>query len=64
MPFYDYRCPACSFVKECRHGVNEYPEIICDLCLDKDEVVMQRVINTPPSHFKGNGFYETDYKGK
>jgi len=48
---------------EVRHKVEEKPEIICDLCLEED-VVMERVINASPVHFKGSGFYETDYKDR
>jgi putative FmdB family regulatory protein len=59
MPNYDYKCPKCSCVKEIFHRINDIPNIVC-ACGDK----MYKAISNSPVHFKGSGFYETDYKGK
>jgi len=61
MPTYDYKCPKCGIVKERFHGMNEHPTVICESC----PAVMNRMIGKGSGvHFKGTGFYETDYKRK
>lgn len=59
MPFYDYRCPSCGCVREIKVSINENPSLYhCGYLL------MEKLISKPSIHFKGSGFYETDYKGK
>jgi len=60
MPMYDYKCPSCGVIREVKVGINERPSLYhCG------GVLMIKQISIPPSvHFKGSGFYETDYKGK
>ena len=61
MPTYDYKCPSCVDSFEKFHGINETPEIKCPEC----ETVCIKQIGTGVSiHFKGSGFYTTDYKDK
>jgi len=62
MPTYTYRCPECKFTIDATHKVNDVHTITCSQC-------MQSNMNKIPSlgtnvHFKGSGFYETDYKKK
>lgn len=59
MPIYEYQCP--------KHGIFEEISNIdmtnkkCPVC----KVRCYKVVSLPsPAHFKGTGFYETDYKKK
>lgn len=61
-PIYEYECDRCSnvteqFVKSLQSDV-EYKCDKCGLGINK------RIISASISHFKGSGFYETDYKVK
>lgn len=61
MPKYDYKCNDCNFIMEVNHKMTETPEICCLTCSQP----MRKMINVGIGlHFKGSGFYETDYKGK
>jgi len=61
MPTYDYQCTKCDNKIEEFHGMNEYPIIKCHKC----NSIMKRMIGKGAGvHFKGTGFYETDYKRK
>ena len=61
MPTYDYQCIKCEHQEEHFHGMNDYPPILCTKCNHK----MIRMIGKGCGvHFKGSGFYETDYKRK
>ena len=60
MPNYDYRCPNCSFTMNVFHKINEKPTISCLACNSNQD--MAKVISQPAFHFKGSGFYQTDYK--
>jgi len=68
MPIYTFKCPSCSKVKDITQGMNEPPPI-CKDCTNASCGVhlpeMKRVWkpNSKPQ-FKGDGFYETDYKEK
>ena len=58
MPFYTFKCPSCDKEKEVLQGMNDKAPIC-------DGVKMKRVFkSTGKPQFKGNGFYETDYKKK
>ncbi len=60
MPMYDYKCPTCGVIREIRASVNEKPALLH--CGYKQ---MEKQVSKPGAvHFKGSGFYETDYKGK
>jgi len=62
MPTYDYKCPKCSKIKEVKCGATIQSVLFqCDNCYE----IMERQVSKPAGvHFKGSGFYETDYKGK
>ncbi len=60
MPTYDYKCPKCGVIREIKASINENPSLLhCGYKL------MEKKISKPSGiHFKGSGFYETDYKNK
>ena len=61
MPTYDYKCYTCDTKSESFHKMNETCHILCEKCLCE----MKKCIGSGIGlHFKGSGFYETDYKGK
>ncbi len=61
MPTYDYKCPNCQAISLQFHKMHETFNISCEKCL----VEMKKCISAGTGvHFKGSGFYETDYKGK
>jgi len=56
MPIYEYRCPE-------GHSVERKESVAwakCPTCGKR----AKRVYSAPAIHFKGSGFYNTDYKGK
>jgi putative FmdB family regulatory protein len=59
MPTYAYRCPACGHEFEKFHKMSARTRPKCPVCGG----VAQRVITGGAGlHFKGSGFYVTDYK--
>lgn len=61
MPTYDYKCPKCGWNKTFLLGINYEPEIKCPEC---ETILVRGFGGGSGIHFKGSGFYETDYKGK
>ena len=61
MPTYDYKCPKCNSAKQIQHKMNDMPCVVCDKCFVNMNKGFGGGIGL---HFKGTGFYETDYKGK
>lgn len=61
MPTYDYKCPKCHRTKELFHKMNETYLVGCPKC---NVCMLKRISAGIGLHFKGSGFYETDYKGK
>ena len=57
MPIYEYKCPE-GHVFELFHGISEAPPEVCPVC-GKGPVT--RVLHPVAVHFKGSGFYSTDY---
>ena len=58
MPFYTFKCPTCKKEKEVLQSMNDKAPIC-------DGVKMKRIFgDTGKPQFKGDGFYETDYKKK
>ena len=57
MPIYEYKCPN-GHVFERFHGMNDPSPETCDVCA---EGPVQRVLYPVAVHFKGSGFYSTDY---
>lgn len=63
MPTYSYRCAQCDHTFEAFHSMNAEPLKECPQtgC----EGTVEKLIGTGGGVlFKGNGFYETDYKKK
>src|SRR5215210_6448805 len=59
MPIYEYRCErGHSF--EVMQSISEDPLTTCSTC----EAPLQRVFHPVAVHFKGSGFYATDYGRK
>lgn len=61
MPFYEYECRECVNSFEVQQSINSEPLELCKKCNTKS---LRRVIHASPIHFKGTGFYITDYKKK
>ena len=59
MPLYDYRCEN-GHVFEVMQRMSEDPITVCQEC----GAPVQRVLHAPAVHFKGSGFYTTDYGRK
>jgi putative FmdB family regulatory protein len=57
MPTYDYRCPR-GHEFELFHGMSDPPPEVCEIC---GEGPVERVLSPVAVHFKGSGFYATDY---
>jgi putative FmdB family regulatory protein len=57
VPIYEYKCPN-GHVFELFHGIQEPGPEACPTC---DEGPVIRVLHPVAVHFKGSGFYSTDY---
>ena len=57
MPLYEYRCPK-GHVFELFHGINDRGPEACTVC---GASPVERVLYPVAVHFKGSGFYSTDY---
>ena len=57
MPIYEYRCPN-GHVFELFHGFNDPDPAACSVC---GASPVQKVLYPVAVHFKGSGFYTTDY---
>ncbi|HVD25585.1 MAG TPA: zinc ribbon domain-containing protein [Gaiellaceae bacterium] len=57
MPLYEYKCPD-GHVFEVFHGINEPSPEVCPVC---GKGPLARVLHPVAVHFKGSGFYSTDY---
>lgn len=59
MPTYEYRCPD-GHTFEVFQSMSEDPVTKCQVCGKP----VERVFHAPAVHFKGSGFYTTDYARK
>ncbi|HEX8647179.1 MAG TPA: FmdB family zinc ribbon protein [Thermoleophilaceae bacterium] len=59
MPLYDYRCEN-GHTFEVMQRMSADPITVCQEC----GAPVQRVLHAPAVHFKGSGFYTTDYGRK
>ena len=59
MPIYEYRCTS-GHSFETFQMMADDPLTTCELC----EAAVARVLSAPAIHFKGSGFYTTDYAKK
>jgi putative FmdB family regulatory protein len=57
MPIYEYKCPK-GHVFEVFQRIDDPPPEVCETC---GEGPLQRVLHPVAVHFKGSGFYATDY---
>ena len=57
MPIYEYKCPN-GHVFEVFQKMSDAPPETCEIC---GEGPIQRVLYPVAVHFKGSGFYSTDY---
>ena len=57
MPIYEYKCPK-GHVFEIFQKMADDPPEVCEVC---GEAPIQRVLYPVAVHFKGSGFYSTDY---
>jgi putative FmdB family regulatory protein len=57
MPIYEYRCPN-GHVFELLQRIGDSPPEACEVC---GEGPVERVLYPVAVHFKGSGFYTTDY---
>ena len=57
MPIYEYKCPN-GHLLEVFHGMNEPGPTSCEVC---DAAPLVRVLHPVAVHYKGSGFYSTDY---
>jgi putative FmdB family regulatory protein len=60
MPIYEYKCPN-GHLFEVFHGMTEDGPSVCDVC---GEGPVKRVLHPVAVHYKGSGFYSTDYGRK
>jgi putative FmdB family regulatory protein len=56
MPIYEYRCDE-GHAFEVMQRITEDPIEVCEICGAR----AARVFHAPAVHFKGSGFYTTDY---
>ena len=59
MPIYEYRCEN-GHTFEVLQSMSDDPVTECETC----DAPVQRVLHSPAVHFKGSGFYTTDYGSK
>jgi putative FmdB family regulatory protein len=57
MPIYEYRCPN-GHLLEVFHGMNDPSPTRCEVCA---ATPLERVLHPVAVHYKGSGFYSTDY---
>ena len=60
VPIYEYKCPN-GHLFEVFHGMTENGPEVCEVC---GEGPLQRVLHPVAVHYKGSGFYSTDYGRK
>src|ERR1700733_10997022 len=60
MPLYEYKCKKCGhrFERIQTYSAEDAKE--CPVCQGE----VERLISAPAAHFKGSGFYSTDYGAK
>ncbi|MHB1361656.1 MAG: FmdB family zinc ribbon protein [Thermoleophilia bacterium] len=60
MPIYEYRCLKCGHQFEKMQKIADRPVSRCEKCNER----VTRVFHPVAIHFKGSGFYSTDYGKK
>ena len=57
MPIYEYRCPK-GHTFELLQRMSDAPPEVCEIC---GAAPVEKVLYPAAIHFKGSGFYSTDY---
>jgi len=57
VPIYEFRCPN-GHLFEVFHRINDPDPEVCEVC---GAAPLTKVFHPVPIHFKGSGFYSTDY---
>ena len=57
MPIYEYRCDACGHTFDVFQKFSDAPVETCEVCGGR----VTKVLHPAAIHFKGSGFYTTDY---
>lgn len=60
MPLYEYQCTECEERIEIIQKISDPPYTHCPKCGG----AMRKLLSSPAIHFKGSGFYKTDYAAK
>jgi len=60
LPIYEYRCLKCGHQFEKLQNITDRPVRRCEKCGER----VTRVFHPVAIHFKGSGFYSTDYGKK
>ena len=60
MPIYEYRCAACGHYTDALQKMSDAPLRKCPEC---GKTKLQRLVSAPQFRLKGDGWYETDFKG-
>jgi putative FmdB family regulatory protein len=60
MPFYEYRCGSCGHEFEAMQKMSDDPLTDCPVC---EKTELAKLISASGFRLKGNGWYETDFKG-
>lgn len=58
MPIYGYRCTSCGHEIEVLQSMRDDPLTVCEACGGR----LEKKLYPVGVHFKGSGFYSTDYK--
>lgn len=57
LPIYEYRCDDCGALIEVMQKMSDDPLEVCEQC----DGHLRKVLHPVAIHFKGSGFYTTDY---
>lgn len=60
MPIYEYECKSCGHRTELLQKLSDPPLESCPEC----QGTVRKVLSAPGLHFKGSGWYVTDYAKK
>ena len=60
MPIYEYECRKCKAHTEVFQKINDQPLTKCAKCKGR----LDKLVSASAVHFKGTGWYVTDYAGK
>ena len=60
MPIYEYQCTTCGEQLEVIQNRSDPPHSVCPKCGGE----MKKLLSAPGIHFKGSGWYKTDYASK